>query len=644
MKENKINTANVNYNIWKDKFLPEGQEPSDDYLPPEVKTYCQVVDGISKENNLPIFVVPIYVPNESFPIDNGDYTDGQSGIEQMLRNRSWIEYEKNNKRKTLYQQVSEHIRDLTDDQKPFGLLYVYHNDKVITHVEPYMHFFNQNDKHIMVSMTDLNEHATDIIDKQIYGEKANFISTCFNNNVKLIKDSCGRAVDNILINNGKEIYKNYFGCRILAIQFLLSCLKEKQALQGVFNIERVNDIMAIKDSKSYFKNYGKQLDRLTLYNGNMPLVTDFSRGILGNDFNKLHEVDIDTLAAELCVHDEIREQYVNVYDIISYISVILQIHNVFTASAKKDKASYGQNIQSLTKALNDFYKFAKDNKPFKQKIIHINDFKQEDIENLPNNYCQVRDFLDEIKIRTRLILALFIEDEKIQPIMENIFPKGDVKRWMKGNEYFPQYIKHGLYEKIVHELLKVIYDVKETEINEMKQKLEKENIFRKATNGTFYNVGLAKLGAKWYAKYANKKFLEEHNDIIKKYSNSKVDSLAYTKYKQCEHIEAIDEVWREHSNNKDSNTAEINSEHSKNKEEIKKLKTSRYEENNKNELVNVDDKNINENLHGDTNKQQGETDNVTGNGCWPFGWCSSCNGCAVFNNEKQNEVNFRQNT
>ena len=63
-------------------------------------------------------------------------------------------------------------------------------------------------------------------------------------------------------------------------------------------------------------NYGKQLDQLELSNGNIPLVTDFSRGILGNDFNKLHEVDIDTLAAELCVHDEIREQYVNVYDII----------------------------------------------------------------------------------------------------------------------------------------------------------------------------------------------------------------------------------------------------------------------------------------------------------------------------------------
>ena len=64
MKENNINTANVNYNIWKDKFLPEGQEPSDDYLPPEVETYCKVVDGISNDNNLPIFVVPIYVPNK----------------------------------------------------------------------------------------------------------------------------------------------------------------------------------------------------------------------------------------------------------------------------------------------------------------------------------------------------------------------------------------------------------------------------------------------------------------------------------------------------------------------------------------------------------------------------------------------------
>lgn len=610
MKENKINTANVNYNIWKDKFLPEGQEPSDDYLPPELKTYCKVVDGISNDNNLPIFVVPIYVPNDSFLLDNGDYTDGGSGIEQILRNKSRINYEKNKKREKLYPTVSQHIRDLTDNQKPFGLLYVYHNDKVITHVEPYMHFFNQNDKHNMVSMTDLNEHETEIIDKQIYGEEANFISTCSNNNVKLIKDSYGRAVDSILINNGTEICKNRFGCRILAIQFLLSCLKEQQALQGVFNIERVNDIMAIKDSKSYFNNnYGKQLDQSALSNGNIPLVTDFSRGILGNDFNKLHEVNLDTLATELCLQKQILQQYVDVDEIVRCIKNILVVHAVLTESAKKYPDVYEQNIQSLTKVLNDFYKFAKKQSAFEGKIIHIDDVKNEDIEELGSKYGTVNNFLDEIKIRTRLILTLFIEDEKIQPIMDNIFPKGDVKRWMKGDKYLPRCIKHGLYEKIAHELLKVIYDVKETEINGMKQKLEKENIFRKAKDGKYYNVNLARLGAEWYAKYANKKFLEEHNEIIRKYGN--VDSLAYAKYKQCEHIEAINEVYQDYLKRKKFDTKEINSEHDEKKEEEEKNKILNRNNNNK--------------------QQESTKDGAAGNRCWPFWWCSSCNGCACIN-------------
>ena len=78
--ENNINKVNVNYNIWKDKFLPEGEDPSDDCLPPELKTYCQVVDGISKDKNLPIFVVPIYVPNKSACLDNGEYTDEVQNI------------------------------------------------------------------------------------------------------------------------------------------------------------------------------------------------------------------------------------------------------------------------------------------------------------------------------------------------------------------------------------------------------------------------------------------------------------------------------------------------------------------------------------------------------------------------------------
>ena len=103
-------------------------------------------------------------------------------------------------------------------------------------------------------------------------------------------------------------------------------------------------------------------------------------------------------------------------------------------------------------------------------------------------------------------------------------------------------------------------------------------------------------------------------------------------------------------NNEDNNSRnffkkidnnELNGED--NKEETKKLKTSRDEENNKNEFVDVDDKNISEKSHDITDKQQEATD-TTGNRCWPCGWCSSCNGCAIFNNEKQNEFSFEQNT
>ena len=105
-------------------------------------------------------------------------------------------------------------------------------------------------------------------------------------------------------------------------------------------------------------------------------------------------------------------------------------------------------------------------------------------------------------------------------------------------------------------------------------------------------------------------------------------------------------------NNEDNNSQKIfekidNNESSgeDNKEETKKLKTSSNEENNKNtKLVDVDDddKNISEKSYDITNKRQGETDNATGNRCWPFGWCSSCNGCAIFNQkiEQTNEQTF----
>ena len=144
----------------------------------------------------------------------------------------------------------------------------------------------------------------------------------------------------------------------------------------------------------------------------------------------------------------------------------------------------------------------------------------------------------------------------------------------------------------------------------MKQKLEKENIFRKAKDGKYYNVSLARLGAELYVKYANKKFLEEHNEIIRKYGN--VDSLAYTKYKQCEHIEAINEVYQDYLKRKKFDTKEINSEHDEKKEE----------EEEKNKILN----------RNNNNKQQESTkDGAAGNRCWPFWWCSSCNGCACIN-------------
>ena len=62
----------------------------------------------------------------------------------------------------------------------------------------------------------------------------------------------------------------------------------------------------------------------------------------------------------------------------------------------------------------------------------------------------------------------------------------------------------------------------------------KNDVYRQKDD-KWCNIGLAKLGAEWYAKYADKKFLEEHNDIIKNYNqkhnitndSNNYDSAAY---------------------------------------------------------------------------------------------------------------------
>ena len=521
----KDNNMFSNIECWKDHFLADKEEFSDDKLPPEVKTYCQVVDGISKNNGLNILVVPI--------LCIGDYEHkNKYGIKQILggvNDDNELDNMKDlieeRKKYDYYKLVNKKYKELRNDNKPFGVLYVYHNKYCIKHVEPCVLLDGHNvwlpdGSHNRLPIEKTKERKNNLTYNNFYFEDNNF-------------------------------YRDYFSCRIFAIQFLLSLYKNK-------------DYMLNLDKKKFSFD------------------SDWMFGCLPEDFIKYAQVDIDLLARLLCIFDKIRE---NKCQLDEYEDLLWKPEDYLTKYSNNDK--------------------------LKQKLLEK--IKQFNISN------------EEIKQKTYML---------------------------------------------------------------------KKDIYRQNADGKWCNVGLAKLGAEWYAKYAGKKFLKEHNDIIKnynkeynrhiEYNNEIEESDAYfhenfdthyadpnNQYKPDRHgaLATIDETYKKimeqkknsknqqstqnnNANSKDSNdkiNGNANNEDNNsrnffkkidnnelngkgNKEEIKKLKTSRNEENNKNEFVNVNDENISENLHSNTDKQQEATD-TTGNRCWPFGWCSSCNGCACISNK-----------
>ena len=506
MKENKINTANVNYNIWKDKFLPEGQEPSDDYLPPEVKTYCQVVDGISKDNGLNILVVPICAPEDN------EYTE-QNGIKQSLggtnnsRERdNMIDLIEERKENDYYKLVNEKYKELCNQNKPFGMLYVYHNKYCIKHVQPL-----------------------------VYLNKDNAYQADCNANIDLSFPIAGSGDSNdskkyhCFYFEEKNFHKDFFSCRIFAIQFLLSLYKHK------------NDIL--------------KLDEKFLYYGSWRFFC------LPEDFIKYAQVNIELLAGLLCIFDKIRSSQNCQKELLDGL----------------DDASFYLRAYSNNSALQDW---------------------------LSKKITQFKISEEEIKQKTDML---------------------------------------------------------------------KNDVYREKNKGKWCNVGLAKLGAEWYAKYADKKFLEEHNDIIKKYNrehnieyyNDIEESDAYfhenfdidrygdpkNQYQPDRHgaLATIDETYNkimeQKKNGKNQQSTQNNNTNSNGKANNEDDKSSMIMKNDNNDKESgegsrrISIKEEDGMKNGTVNSSK-DGENITFS-C-PFFNCFSCNGCAVFNQkiEQANEQTF----
>ena len=135
MKDGKLFS---NTECWKNHFLNDDAEFSNDKLPPELETYCKVVDGISKDNGLNILVVPICAPEDneyteqkgikqSFGggVNGGDGGEGEN-MDKLIEKRKENDY---------YKLVNEKYKELCNEKKSFGVIYVYHNKYCIKHCD-----------------------------------------------------------------------------------------------------------------------------------------------------------------------------------------------------------------------------------------------------------------------------------------------------------------------------------------------------------------------------------------------------------------------------------------------------------------------------------------------------------------------------
>ena len=370
-----------NTECWKDHFLADKAEFSNDKLPQELETYCKVVDGISKDNGLNILVVPICAP------ENDEYTE-QKGIKQSFgggvkggdggEGENMDKLIEKRKKNDYYKLVNEKYKELCNEKKSFGVIYVYHNKYCIKHCDGFVYHKNKDDIYeyfssfehdikfpLPIGCAEKKKHSTQ--HRQFYFSDENF-------------------------------YRDYFSCRTVALQFIISLLKDDYK-----SIKGLNDNLRSDGQDPFFS--------------------------LPEDFVKYAQVNIDLLARLLCIFDKIRSN---------------------------------QNYQ-----------------------------KEEFLDGLYNTSFYLREYSNNNNLKIWL-------SEKI-------------KQFKISNK-------------------------------EIKQKTDmlKNDVYREKDKGKWCNVGLAKLGAEWYAKYADKKFLEEHNDIIKKYNqehNIEGDCDAYG----CENYDINDQ-------------------------------------------------------------------------------------------------------
>ena len=500
-----------NTECWKDHFLADNEEFSNDKLPPEVKTYCKVVDGISKKNGLNILVVPICAP------ENDEYTE-QKGIKQSFgggvnggdggEGENMDKLIEKRKKNDYYKLVNEKYKELCNEKKSFGVIYVYHNKYCIKHCDGFVYHKNKDDIYeyfssfehdikfpLPIGCAEKKKHSTQ--HRQFYFSEKNF-------------------------------YRDYFSCRTVALQFIISLLKD-----DCKSIKGLNDNLICDNYDPFFS--------------------------LPEDFIKYAQVNIELLARLLCIFDKIRE-----------------------------------------------------------------------------NKCQL---------------------DKNEDLLYE--PAYYLTKYSDNNE-----LKQKLSEKIKQ------FNISDEEIKQKTDMLEKD-VYRQNADGKWCNVGLAKLGAEWYARYADKKFLEEHNDIIKKYNqkhnitnnSNNYDSAAYDwenlkKPDRNGALATIDETYNkimeQKKNGKNQQSTQNNNTNSKDSDN--KINGKANNEDDKSSMIMKNDNNdkklgedsgmvsikVGDGVKNGTVNSSKDGENITFS-C-PFFNCFSCNGCAVFNNEKQNEVNFRQNT
>ena len=238
-----------NTECWKDHFFKDNAEFSNDKLPPELETYCKVVDGISRDNNINLLVVPIYVPDEQNDGKNIGQTIGGNIYQQckeLMTEKSNNEY---------YSNINEKYKDLVDKKQSFGVVYVYHNKYCIKHCDGFVYHKNKD---------DIYEYFL-ILDSCMW----------FPLPIDCAQEKKHSTQCREFYFSQNDFHRDYFSCRTVALQFIISLLRD-----DCKSIKGLNDNLISESYDPFFS--------------------------LPEDFVKYAQVNIELLARLLCIFDKIR--------------------------------------------------------------------------------------------------------------------------------------------------------------------------------------------------------------------------------------------------------------------------------------------------------------------------------------------------